>query len=146
MDDATTAQILINLSETEFVLHGSPDHFSVAEPRQAYCDSGLAYRNLCAVYASIEIYGPLIKALIRGNVGWRHTRTYVEVLGDRLTFTDGYVYVFRQEQFTQLENRLWFASLKPVRPERVIPVRASLLRSFSEIKLPPALSLAPTAR
>lgn len=143
MNDAETYAYLQGLSEETFVLHGSPYAFDVAEPRPAECGSGTEYKNRCAVYASITMFDPVIRAVIHGDTGWRHANSQIKIEGEDLRLGEGYIYVLPRAAFEELDNRFWFAAYEPVHPVEMIKIRPTILTLFPEIVLPCNLRLVP---
>jgi len=133
MEGKSAYRYLEALPHQLFVLHGSPHRFDVVEPRQASSASG-ADRNLHAIYASIAIYDPIIRAVIHGNASWELTRGgEVRVWGSGLRLGSGYIYILPREKFQLLANKIYLVAHEPIKPRRVIRIEPNILKHIPEI-------------
>lgn len=128
------ARFLCNLSEHEFVLHGSPHRLTTIEPRLARGAKNSPHQNLFAVYASIAVEYALIHALIpEPNYHIDRDNELLVVFGDEITVRSGYIYVLPAVDFEPLDDGaggIWRIAKKPVTALAVIEAHPALLPHF----------------
>jgi hypothetical protein len=132
------ADFFNRLSQEDFVLHGSPHRFDIAEPRQARAAVAKRHQNLNAIYGSIATEFALIHAMISDEHGESCYRIDAEqglivVKGGHLVVSPGYVYVLPTATFEPLDDGvggMWRVAYQPVVPTARVEVDATLLPHF----------------
>lgn len=128
-----------------YLLHGSKRRLEMIEPRKADdTDPERVAGKANAVYASDEVYAPILRALFDRKDPTRDSRSsysgnaiHMKVTGENATFTNGYVYVLPRDSFI-LEGEgddQELISYSPVTPIETIVVTPEILEHLQNLEI-----------